>query len=109
MASHPPFAGDGSFRASLASGVQARSFEGEMILLDSHSGDYFALNDVGRSLVQGLDDGYSLEECAAKLHEAFEVEWHVLCSDVLHVCSELMSRKLIVPRASGPAALEAQS
>jgi hypothetical protein len=109
MASHPPFAGDGSFRAALARGVHARAFEGEMILLDSATGDYFALNDVGQSLVQSLEDGYSLEECAERLHETFDVEWHVLCSDVLHLCTELMSRKLIVPRASGPAALEAQS
>lgn len=110
MSANPPaFIGDGSLRARLASSVHVREFEGEWILLDSVSGNYFALNEVGQRLVRALDDGYSLEECAAQLHQTYDVEWHVLCSDVLQLCSELLSRTLIVPRTSGPAALEAQS
>ena len=105
----PAFVGDGSLRARLASSVHVRAFEGEWILLDSTSGNYFALNEVGQRVVRALDDGYSLEQCALQLHRTYDVEWHALCSDVLQLCTELLSRKLIVPQTSGPAALETQS
>lgn len=104
-----PFEGDGSLCAELATGVSARSFEGEMILLHAHTGDYFALNDVGEAVVQGLRDGYSLEECARRLFASYEIDWSSLCSDVLALSRELLSRKLIVLRTKGPAALEASS
>lgn len=109
MTSLPPFVGDGSLRAALASGVHARAFEEELILLHAESGDYFALNEIGRELLRGLEDGYSLEECARRLHATYDADWPTLCSDILELSRELLSRKLIVLRTSSPAAVEASS
>lgn len=109
MSSSPPFAGDGTLRAALAPDVHVRAFDGEMILLNARGGEYYALNDVGQDLVQALERGYSLEECARRLHEQYEVEWLTMCSDILELARELLSRKLIVLRTERPAALEASS
>ena len=109
MSSDLAFSGDGSLRAALASDVHVRAFEGEMILLHAKSGAYYALNEVGQDLVQDLEGGYTLEECAQRLHDRYEVDWLTLCSDILELSRELLSRTLIVPRTDRPAALEASS
>lgn len=106
---HPPFVGDGSLRASLAPEVRVRSFDAELIVLDSSSGNYFVLNEVGSQFVRALEAGSSVEECAQLLHRAFDVAWSDLCSDLLQLSRELLSRRLIIPRATSSATLEASS
>ncbi len=105
----PPFAGDGSLRATLAPSVSVRTFGAELIVLDAASGNYFALNEVGSEFVGALQEGKSVEECARLLHERFDVAWPDLCSDLLQLSSELLSRSLIIPRATSSATLEASS
>lgn len=104
-----PFPGDGTLRAALASEVQVRTFDGELIVLDSKSGDYFAVNEVGADFLKALEEGCSVEECARRLHDSYAVAWMQLCSDLLELARELLSRRLIVPRATRSAVVEASS
>ncbi len=97
---------DASPRAALASTVRVRSFDGEMVVLDADSGDYFALNEVGATFVEALEQGYSVQECFHRMHALYDVAREQLWADLLQLFHELLSRRLIVLRTAGSADLE---
>lgn len=98
MSPSPTWNHEANARADLAPRVQARSFGGELILLDTSGGDYYAVADAGRSFVLRLTEGASVEQAARAVHAEYEVAWTELCSDLLSLFGDLVSRGLLVPR-----------
>ena len=78
--------------------MQVRSFDAELILLDTKGGDYYAVADAGRDLVLRLVEGDSIEQAAHALHAEYDVVWPTLCDDVMSLVSDLVSRGLLVLR-----------
>ncbi len=69
--------------------VFAQEVDGEMVLLDMNSENYFGLDEVGTSIWQAMQESGSLEEVYQAMLEQYEVEPEVLEKDLLDFAQKL--------------------
>ena len=66
------------------------------VLLDSSTGEMFAVNDVGVMILNALQNGATHQECVTNLKRAFvEVSADALDADIAEFVKELMQRGLV--------------
>jgi Coenzyme PQQ synthesis protein D (PqqD) len=82
-------------RIRIGSGVSAREFDGEWIVLDLSGGNYFGLDEIGGAIWQGLQEKKSLEEIAHALAARYDAVESVILDDVLALVGELLERRLV--------------
>ena len=69
--------------------VFAQEVDGEMVLLDMNSENYFGLDEVGTAIWQAMQESGSLEEVYRAMLEQYEVEPEVLQKDLLDFVQKL--------------------
>ncbi len=76
---------------------QATSCEvgGETVILDTGSGQYFALNSAGSAIWQHLQKGCDVPTLCARLQEEFDVSAERCESDVASLLQQLAERGLV--------------
>ena len=62
--------------------VFAQEVDGEMVLLDMNSENYFGLDEVGTAIWQAMQEKESLKEVFEVLLEQYEVEEDILKKDL---------------------------
>jgi Coenzyme PQQ synthesis protein D (PqqD) len=78
--------------------VMSQQVEGDAVLLDIESGEYFALNDVG-GLVWDLCDGSrSVADVAELISAEFEVDKSTALTDALELLENLAGVGLVIER-----------
>ena len=78
--------------------VHARPFDDEIVLLDLAHGEYFALDDVGARIWEGLTAGRSLGGLCEALLSSYDVDGLRLREDVASFACDLVEKGLIRPR-----------
>lgn len=85
--------------------VLAREFDGAMTMLNSHSEQYFSLDDVGTLMWDAIVQTQTLREAHARLMEQFDVGPEQLEGDLLVFGHELVEQGLLaVVEADGDSA-----
>ncbi len=69
--------------------VFAQEVDGEMVLLDMNSENYFGLDEVGTAIWQAMQESGSLEEVYRAMLEQYDVEPEVLEKDLLDFVQKL--------------------
>jgi len=69
--------------------VFAQEVDGEMVLLDMNSENYFGLDEVGTAIWQAMQESGSLEKVYHAMLEQYEVEPEVLQKDLLEFAQKL--------------------
>ncbi len=69
--------------------VFAQEVDGEMVLLDMNSENYFGLDEVGTAIWQAMQESGSLEEVYQAMLEQYDVEPEVLEKDLLDFVQKL--------------------
>ena len=82
-------------KITFADTVFAQEVDGEMVLLDMNSENYFGLDEVGTAIWQAMQETGSLKEVAAVLLEQYEVEPEVLEKDLLDFVEKLKESGLV--------------
>jgi hypothetical protein len=80
--------------------VHARSFDGELVVLDLQGGDYYALDAVGTRIWEGYARGENAAEIGRQLTELYAVDYTRAVSDCVALANELVGRNLL--RAIAP-------
>jgi len=80
---------------TFADTVFAQEVDGEMVLLDMNSENYFGLDEVGSTIWQTMGKGKSLQEVLNALLEEYEVESDVLEKDLIRFVNQLLDNHLI--------------
>lgn len=75
--------------------VFAQEVDGEMVLLDMESENYFGLDEVGTSIWQAMQEDAALEKVFAALMEQYEVPEAVLKSDLVAFVQRLEESGLV--------------
>jgi hypothetical protein len=75
-------------RVRLAKDVLIQNIEGESILLNLATENYFVLDQVGTSIVTTLDESDSVAAATQKLLEIYEVEEGKLKEDISRLVNE---------------------
>ena len=72
-----------------------RNLEGELVLLNPVSGQYFGLNSVGCSFYEKIDGQKTVEEIITSLLDKFEVERHILEQDLGELIDVMVEKKTL--------------
>ena len=82
-------------KITFADTVFAQEVDGEMVLLDMNSENYFGLDAVGTDIWQAMQENESLTDVLAVLLDQYEVEEEVLKKDLLDFVEKLQESGLI--------------
>jgi ornithine carbamoyltransferase len=82
-------------KITFADTVFAQEVDGEMVLLDMNSENYFGLDGVGTDIWQAIQENNSLEDVFTALLTQYEVEEEVLKKDLLAFVDKLQESGLI--------------
>jgi hypothetical protein len=77
-------------------GVAAQFADGEAVLLDIESGEYFSLNSVGSRIWELCDGTRSTAEIVSVICDEFDVAEKVATADTREILGELRKCKLVV-------------
>ena len=75
--------------------VFAQEVDGEMVLLDMESENYFGLDEVGTSIWQAMQEKETLKEVFESLLEQYDVEAEVLEKDLSEFVEKLLESGLV--------------
>ena len=75
--------------------VFAQEVDGEMVLLDMESENYFGLDEVGTAIWQAMQEKETLHEVLDALLEQYEVEAEVLERDLSNFVTKLLESGLV--------------
>jgi len=82
-------------RISFAETVFAQEVDGEMVLLDMQSENYFGLDEVGTSIWQAMQEKETLQEVLVVLLAQYEVEEEMLENDLICFVEKLEESGLV--------------
>ena len=85
---------DFSKRVRFSEDLFVQEVDGEMVLLDMQSENYFGLDEVASDIWRLLGEGKSLEETARALGEIYEVEEATLRADLEAFVRQLLDHGL---------------
>ena len=75
--------------------VFAQEVDGEMVLLDMESENYFGLDEVGTAIWQAMQEHGNLQEIFDALLEQYDVEAEVLEKDLSEFVDQLVKSGLV--------------
>jgi hypothetical protein len=81
--------------ARISSGTLYRELQGETVLLQIDSGEYFGLDDVATRIWQLIAEKGDLEAIEATMLQEFEVERAEAARDLNRLVGELVQKRLI--------------
>ena len=82
-------------KVTFADTVFAQEVDGEMVLLDMESENYFGLDEVGTSIWQAMQEKETLKEVLEVLLEEYEVVSDVLEEDLSTFVDKLVESGLV--------------
>jgi len=75
--------------------AMSRELDGEVVILDIASGNYFALNDVGALVWDQLEDGTDRDTLVEAVTAAFDVDVETAATDINALLDQLTEAGLI--------------
>ena len=82
-------------KITFADTVFAQEVDGEMVLLDMNSENYFGLDEVGTAIWQVMQEEETLKDVFEVLLKQYDVESEVLEKDLLNFVEELAKSGLV--------------
>lgn len=82
-------------KVAFAQTVFAQEVDGEMVLLDMESENYFGLDEVGTAIWQAMQEYGSLQEVFNALLEQYDVDAEVLEADLEDFVGKLVESSLV--------------
>ena len=82
-------------KVTFADTVFAQEVDGEMVLLDMESENYFGLDEVGTSIWQAMQEKETLQEVFEVLLDQYEVEPEMLEHDLSDFVGKLLESGLV--------------
>jgi len=82
-------------KVTFADTVFAQEVDGEMVLLDMESENYFGLDEVGTAIWQAMQEHGSLQEVFDDLLKQYDVEAEVLEHDLSDFIGKLVESGLV--------------
>jgi len=82
-------------KVTFAETVFAQEVDGEMVLLDMESENYFGLDEVGTAIWQAMQEKETLKEVFEVLLDQYEVEADMLENDLSEFVNKLVESGLV--------------
>ncbi len=90
----------GDARFEQAPGAHARRFEDELVILDLAGGQYYGLDEIGAAIWERLSAGRSPAEIAHEIADEYDAPRDRVEADVRALAQEMVTRGLLIARAS---------
>jgi hypothetical protein len=75
--------------------IVSRELNGETVILNLETGNYFGLNNVGARIWKGLTEGKTREEICNAVTEEFEVSEADAAADLDHLIGQMRAQGLV--------------
>lgn len=75
--------------------IIAREIQGDTVLLNLVTGDYFSLNSVGTDIYNCLAEGLTVEQVRSCLLDKYDVDINQLDNDIALLLSELRTQGIV--------------
>ena len=82
-------------KITFADTVFAQEVDGEMVLLDMNSENYFGLDEIGTAIWQAIQEKETLQEVFELLLEQYDVEPDLLKKDLLAFVNKLVKHRIV--------------
>lgn len=82
-------------RVVRSEGIAVADLDGEMIVLDTESGQYYGLNEVGARILQLVEEPRRVSDVVASLQEEYDVDHDRLEQDSLEFLTELHQHEMV--------------
>lgn len=82
-------------RVIVPDGVLVRELEGESVLLNINTENYFGLDEIGTRMWSVLSESSSVEQAVAALLNEYAVDHQTLVRDISELISQLLEKELI--------------
>ncbi|MFO7612722.1 MAG: PqqD family protein [Clostridia bacterium] len=79
----------------LNTNIILREMQGEAVLLNLETGDYFSLNHVGSEIIRCIEENMSAEEIAGKITDMYEIDLETAKSDVIALIDDLVRNNIL--------------
>jgi len=87
-------------KITFADTVFAQEVDGEMVLLDMNSENYFGLDEIGTAIWQGMQEKETLQEVFELLLNQYDVEADLLKQDLLAFVDKLVKHGIVSTKKS---------
>jgi hypothetical protein len=82
-------------RIVLTTNLLSAEVDGEAVIMDMQSGNYFGLDAIGTEIFQLMAQPILVSELCRKLEAEFDATPETIREDVLHLCNEMLQHGLI--------------
>lgn len=82
-------------RVTASRDVLSRELDGEAVLLDLNSGDYFGLNEVGSEIWRLIGEGTTVKNLRERLQATFDADIETITRDLDDLLGRLAAKGLI--------------
>lgn len=82
-------------KITFSDSVFAQEVDGEMVLLDMNSENYFGLDEIGTAIWQGMQEKETLQEVFELLLKQYDVEPDLLKKDLLAFVDKLIDHGIV--------------
>lgn len=82
-------------KITFSDSVFAQEVDGEMVLLDMNSENYFGLDEIGTAIWQGMQEKETLQEVFELLLKQYDVEPDLLKKDLLAFVDKLIEHGIV--------------
>ncbi|MBN1623397.1 MAG: PqqD family protein [Clostridia bacterium] len=79
----------------LSANIILRDMQGETVLLNLETGDYYSLNQVGSLIIKCIEENLSVDEITAKVLDTYDIDEETAKSDVLSLIDDLVKNNIL--------------
>lgn len=76
-------------------GIIAREIQGETVLLNMETGDYFSLNTVGNEIYNCITSGMDIDGITTHITDSYDIDENTAKEDVLSLINDLIANGVI--------------
>ena len=81
---------------SIVENIEFQNFDGDSVLLDLNTGNYFGLNEIGTDIWLLLEKKFKIDEIKSRLIEIYDIDSEQIELDVENFIEKMSENNLLV-------------
>lgn len=79
----------------LKENIILREMQGDAVLLNLETGDYYSLNHVGNEIIKGISENLSIDEISKRIVNIYEIDIETAKIDTVSLIDDLIENHIL--------------
>ncbi len=79
----------------LNNNIILREMQGDAVLLNIETGDYYSLNHVGNEIVKSINNNLTIEEITNNIVDIYDIDFETAKSDIVSLIEDLILNHIL--------------